>query len=216
VNRLAFCVTALAPVVATADSEQGGGFFVALEGSTVLTGRDSAPVRDLTLVTARVGLSWGAARVRYYVSLDLGVGATVSDAGALFDAQLLPIGIGFQLGTHEHSVFVAFATGVGASGAPPALVTDGGFPFQLVAIVRPSDELNLIARARAIKLEGKTSRAGGAPTTSFGDEIDATLALQLPWGRDLAGYYFGVAYRELDRARFGGLVFGWGGGEEFF
>ena len=88
-------------------------------------------------------------------------------------------------------------------------------PVQLTTMLRLTKGFNLLSRTRASRLINRTSRDDGSPTLSFADELDALLALQRSdeWNY-LEGSYGGTAYRGLGGARFLGVVFGKGGGEE--
>lgn len=199
------------------DYKDGGGFFGSLELSSVgrFAKTEASSVAEVTMVSAHLTMSYGAPRVRYFAALDLAVGAAFAEEGLAYDVQLLPIGIGFELSRPEHTVFFGFATGIGASGAPGALPSAGTLPFQMTTMLRLTKGLNLLSRTRVSKLINETSRDNGSKTLSFADELDSLIALQRSDEMNyLEGRYIGIAYRELEGARFIGIVFGTGGGEE--
>jgi hypothetical protein len=199
---------------------EGGGILGSIELSSVIkvsSGAESPDVSNVNLVSAHLSLSHGFPHVRYFASLDLAIGATLADDGFAVDLQLLPIGGALQLRRPENTAFIGVATGIGVSAAPPALRTVGMIPLQLQSVVAVSEKLNVIARARVAWFLNKTSRDDGAPSVSFVDELDAVVALQFSrFHNYLEGRYVGAAYRELDGARFIGIVVGSGGGEEVF
>lgn len=199
--------------------KSGGGFFLGVELSSV--GRaattQASSVAEVTMVSAHISLSSGYPHLRYFATLDLGAGVAFATEGLAYDVQLLPLGVGFELSRPEHTAFIGVATGIGASGAPGALPSAGMIPVQVSTMFRLSKCLNLMSRTRASWLINRTSRDNGSPTASFADELDGLLALQRSdeWNY-LEGSYVGIAYRELEGARFVGIVFGKGGGEEVF
>lgn len=197
--------------------QTGGGFFMSVELSSAARAAttQASSVADVTMVSAHVSLSYGYPRLRYFAALDLGVGATFATEGLAYDVQLLPLGVGIELSRPEHTAFIGVATGIGASGAPGALPSVGMLPVQVTTMLRLSKGFNLLSRTRASWLINRTSRDDGSPTLSFADELDALLAVQRSdeWNY-LEGSYVGNAYRELEGARFLGVVFGKGGGEE--
>jgi len=130
---------------------------------------------------------------------------------------VLPVGLGLQLGDPQHTAFIGVAAGIGASGAPNALSSAGTFPIQVASVFRLSEKLNLMSRVRAVWLINDTPRDDGARSASFCDELDGMLAIQRSRHMNyLDGYYVGLAYRELNGARFVGAVIGIGVGEEIF
>ena len=197
----------------------GGGFFVGLELSSVARAAttQASSVAEVTMVSAHVSLSSGYPHLRYFATLDLGAGVAFATEGLAYDVQLLPLGVGIELSRPEHTAFIGVATGIGASGAPGALPSAGMIPVQVTTMVRLSKGFNMLSRTRASWLIKRTSRDDGSPTVPFADELDALLALQRSgeWNY-LEGSYVGIAYRELEGARFLGVVFGKGGGEEVF
>ncbi len=217
--RLAALLLAGVSSVAEAQPEpehtRGAGLRVDLEVSSVIRVTSSTqPVTSVNEARGHVSASWGFPHLRYYAALDLAVGVTVEDLGLAFDAQLLPIGLGVQLRRPERTAFVGVASGIGVRGAPSALPTAAVVPLQLVSVVRLSDKLNLIVRGRVGWFLNRTARDDGAPSATFVDEVDGMAAVQLSRFHYLEGYYLGPAYRELQGARFLGIVFGSGGGEE--
>lgn len=197
----------------------GGGFFMSVELSSVarVATAQASSVAEVTMASAHVSLSYGYPRLRYFAALDLGVGVAFATEGFAYDVQLLPVGLGIELSRPEHTAFIGVATGIGASGAPDALPSARAIPVQVTTKLRLSQGFNLLSRTRASWLINRTSRDDGSPTLSFADELDALLALQRSdeWNY-LDGSYVGIAYRELEGARFLGVVFGKGGGEEVF
>lgn len=197
----------------------GAGFFMSVELSSLAraASTQASSVAEVTMVAAHVSMSFGSPHVRYFAALDLGVGAAFATEGLAYDVQLLPLGVGFELSRPEHTAFIGVATGIGASGAPGALPSAGMIPVQVSTMLRLSKGFNLLSRTRVSWLLNRTSRDNGSPTVPFADELDALLALQRSgeWNY-LEGSYVGIAYRELEGARFIGVVFGKGGGEEVF
>jgi hypothetical protein len=195
----------------------GGGFFMSVELSSVARAATTpaSSVAEVTMISAHVSLSYGYPHLRYFAALDLGAGVAFATEGFVYDVQLLPVGLGIELSRPEHTAFIGVATGIGASGAPGALPSAGMIPVQLTTMLRLTKGFNLLSRTRASRLINRTSRDDGSPTLSFADELDALLALQRSdeWNY-LEGSYVGIAYRELEGARFLGVVFGKGGGEE--
>jgi hypothetical protein len=193
---------------------EGGGFFVGFELSSVIevTSGAESRVTNVSLASAHFTLSHGFQHVRYFGALDVALGATLADDGFAADLAFLPIGVGLQLRRPERTAFVGVATGIGVSGAYGALPTVAVVPLQLVSLVRVSEKLNVMARARTSWFLNQTSRA---EASSLWDELDGMVAVQFSRSHNyLEGNYVGAAYRELDGARFVGLVFGTGGGEE--
>ncbi len=199
--------------------EGGAGFFMSVELSSLAraASTQASSVAEVTMVSAHVSMSFGYPHVRYFAALDLAAGAAFASEGLAYDVQLLPVGVGFELSRPEHTAFIGVATGIGASGAPGALPSAGMIPVQVTTMLRLTKGLNLMSRTRVSWLINRTSRDNGSPTASFADELDALLALQRSgeWNY-LEGSYVGIAYRELEGARFVGVVFGKGGGEEVF
>jgi hypothetical protein len=217
---------ALAPAVATADPDPGytrevaGNTLASLELSAVhdVSSGIEPPIHSLSLASGHISTSYGGShhpRLRYYMSLDVALGVATHGLGFAYDAQWLPLGFATDLGTLVRPAFVAVAIGAGASGAPAALPTAGAFPIQLHSVVRVSETVSVMARARAVKLLSGTIRSHGAPSASFADELDGILAVQLGHADNyLDANYVGLAYRELGGARFVGIVVGKAVGEE--
>ena len=195
----------------------GDGFQVSGELSTVFAARHGASVSNVTLASVHVDLSTGFPHLRYFGALDLAAGLAVGDAdvGLAYDVQLLPIGVGLQIRRPENTAFLGIATGIGASGAQSALPSAAMIPIQLTGVFRLTERVNLQSRIRASWLLNKTSRSNGGSSVPGVDELDAILALQHSnYENYIEGYFYGVAYRELEGGRFVGLVLGWAGGEE--
>jgi hypothetical protein len=200
------------------DMKSGTGFQIGLDGTTVFDAHHGSPaptIGNVSMVMAHVQASSGGPSIRYFFGFDFGIGATAADAGFGYDAQLLPFGLGLQLGTPKRTAFVGVAAGIGASGALSSLPSAAFLPVQLAGVFRLTTGSNLQLRVRDATMLNRTSRDRGAPSAPFGDELDGMIALQLS-GREnyIEGYYYGVAYRELEGGRFVGVVFGWCGGEE--
>ncbi len=195
----------------------GAGFQVSGELSTVFAVQHKATVANVTVASVHADLSTGFPHVRYFAALDLAVGLALGadDVGLAYDAQLLPIGVGLQIRRPENTAFFGIATGIGVSGAPTALPSAAVIPVQLTGVVRLTKSINLQSRIRASWLLNRTSRSDAGSSVPGVDELDAILAVQRSDPANyIEGYYYGVAYRELEGARFVGLVFGWAGGEE--
>jgi hypothetical protein len=172
------------------------------------TDRDLAATDGLALAGVHLrGAVSPSKTVQYRVGIDLRAGSTVLPAGFAYDVDLLPIGVGVRLGRWSR---FGVSTGGGVRGAigsmddGPSLVVDTGLELGL------GNHVRVIARGRAAWLAGRS----GAPSADFVDELDATFAIRIgrrkvqydfPAGN---GYFFGVAYREADGARFVGGVIG--------
>lgn len=165
---------------------------------------------DLVLAGARVGGFVGKRRVAYAASFDFAFGATIGESGFLWEVGLLPLG--FALRPSERSV-IAFATGIAGTGAVGTLDDAVALPLELTAEATLGP-LRVLARGRASFLAASDARQDGSPTVSWADEIDATFAIRVGPRYDkfqLAsgnGYFLGATYREMEGAKFIGVVIG--------
>jgi hypothetical protein len=198
---------------------KGMGIRLDFDLSSVIevTSRAREPeVTNITLASGHLSLSMGRPHIRYFGSFDLALGATVENGGFGGDVAFLPIGVGFQLRRPENTAFLGIAAGVGVNGAPSALPLVGTAPVQLISTLRLGENLNLLVRGRLTWFI-TSARDDGPPSSATWDELEGTVALQLSKSHNyLEGHYFGVAYRELQGARFVGIVIGSGAGEEIF
>lgn len=164
---------------------------------------------DLVLAGARVGGFVGN-RIAYAASFDFAFGSTIGKSGFMYELGLLPLGIALR--PSERSV-VAFATGIAGSGAIGTLDDAVAMPLEVTAEATLGP-LRLLARGRASFLAASDARQNGSPTVGWADEIDATVGIRLGRRYDkfrLAsgnGYFLGVSYREMEGAKFAGIVIG--------
>jgi hypothetical protein len=165
---------------------------------------------DLVLAGARVGGFIGGKRVAYAASFDFAFGSTIGKSGFMYELGLLPIGIAFR--PSERSV-IAFATGIAGSGAIGTLDDAVILPLELTAEATLGP-LRFLARGRASFLGASDARQNGSPTVTWADELDAMLAIRVGSNYDkfrLAsgnGYFLGATYREMEGAKFIGVVIG--------
>ncbi len=165
---------------------------------------------DMVLAGARVGGFIGSKHVAYAASLDFAFGSTIGASGFMYELGLLPLGMAIR--PTERSV-IAFATGIAASGAIGTLDDAVVLPLELTAEASLGP-VRLLARARASYLAASDARQDGSPTMTWADEFDAMFAIRVGRRYDkfrLAsgnGYFLGAAYREMEGAKFVGIVFG--------
>jgi hypothetical protein len=166
--------------------------------------------KDMVLAGARVGGFIGGDRISYAASFDFAFGSTIAKSGFMYELGLLPLG--FALRPSERSV-IAFATGIAGSGAVNTLDDAVALPLELTAEATLGP-LRLLARGRASFLAASDARQNGSPTFGWADEIDATFAIRvgprynkfrLASGN---GYFLGATYREMEGAKFIGVVLG--------
>ena len=181
----------------------GGVAWLHLE-ATVLERIDAAPpgFSELALAGARLhGLATPNSWIAYHVGIDIAAGSTLRGAGFAYDVALFPVGAAVRFG---ETSFVALGAGVGAIGAVGTLDDAATFPLELT--VEAGGSVRVLARARASLLAGAARRD---------HELEGSLALRIghryhdfdfPSGN---GYVIGVAYRDLEGARFVGATIGY-------
>lgn len=166
--------------------------------------------KDLVLAGARVGGFVGGKYISYAASFDFAFGSTIGKSGFMYELGLLPIG--FALRPSERS-FLALATGIAGVGAVGTLDDAVALPLELTAETTLGP-LRILGRARASWLAASDARQDGAPNFTWTDELDATVGIRLGHRFDewhLAsgnGYFLGATYREMEGARFFGVVIG--------
>lgn len=190
-------------------SSFGSWMHYELSGAHAIDEGMAAPT-DLVLAGARVGGFVGARHVAYAASFDFAFGATIGARGFMYEVGLLPLGIALR--PSERSV-IAFATGIAGSGAIGTLDDAVALPLELTAETTLGP-LRVLARGRASFLAASAARQDGARSVGWADEIDATFAIRIGHRFEkfrLAsgnGYFLGATYREMQGARFFGLVIG--------
>jgi hypothetical protein len=166
---------------------------------------------ELVLAGTRVHGLLGTERYGYHVGADLALGSTLGAGGFAYDLALFPVGGGLRLGATS-AILLGF--GIGAMGAVRTIDDAITFPIELVGEF-DAGRARLLARARITYVGATEARQRGAQTLSFADEAEAMLGLRIghhyesygyPTGN---GYFAGVAYRELQGARFVGLTIGY-------
>lgn len=166
--------------------------------------------KDLVLAGARVGGFVGGKRVGYAASFDFALGSTIGASGFMYELGLLPLGVALR--PSERSV-IALATGIAGSGAVGTLDDAVALPLELTAEATIGP-LRLLARGRASFLAASDARQDGSPTLAWADELDATFAIRLGTRYDRFriasgnGYFVGATYREMEGAKFFGVVIG--------
>ena len=165
---------------------------------------DAAPpgFSELALAGARLhGLATPNSWIAYHVGFDVAGGSTVRGAGFAYDVTLFPGGAAVRFG---ETSFIALGAGVGAMGAVGTLDDAATFPLELT--VEAGGSVRVLARARASLIAGAARRE---------HELEGSLALRIghryddygfPSGN---GYVIGVAYRDLEGARFVGAMIGY-------
>jgi hypothetical protein len=165
---------------------------------------------ELVLAGARVGGFIGKRRIAYAASFDFAFGSTIGKSGFMWEVGLLPLG--FALRPSERSV-IAFATGIAGTGAVGTLDDAVALPLELTAEAT-AGPLRFLARGRVSFLGASDARQNGSPTVTWADELDAMVGIRLGpryHKFHLAsgnGYFLGVSYREMEGAKFFGLVIG--------
>ncbi|MGE0399278.1 MAG: hypothetical protein AB7T06_21380 [Kofleriaceae bacterium] len=165
---------------------------------------------ELVLAGARVGGFIGKKRVAYAASFDFAFGSTIGKSGFMYELGLLPIGMALR--PSERSV-IAFATGIAGTGAVGTLDDAVALPLELTAETTLGP-LRLLARARASFLAASDARQDGSPTFGWADEVDATFGIRIgprynAWHLASGnGYFLGATYREMEGAKFFGVVIG--------
>lgn len=128
----------------------------------------------------------------------------------MYELGFLPIGMALR--PTERS-FIAFATGIAGTGAIGTLDDAVALPLEVTAETTIGP-LRFLARGRASFLAASDARQNGSPTFGWTDEVDATFAIRLGHrfnDYDLAsgnGYFLGATYREMEGAKFFGVVIG--------
>jgi len=165
---------------------------------------------DMVLAGARVGGFIGKRRVGYAASFDFAFGSTIGKSGFMYELGLLPLGIGLR---PTERTMITLATGIAGSGALGTLDDAVALPLELTAEATLGP-IRLLARGRASFLAASDARQDGSPTMTWADEIDATFGIRVGHRFDkfeLAsgnGYFLGVSYREMEGAKFIGVVIG--------
>lgn len=157
---------------------------------------------ELVLGGARLhGIATPNRWISYHVGFDVAGGSTLRRAGFAYDVALFPIGAAVRIG---ETSFVALGAGAGAMGAVGTLDDAATFPLELT--VEAGGSVRVLARARASLTAGAARRDA---------ELEGSLALRFghryhsfgfPSGN---GYLIGVAYREVEGARFIGATIGY-------
>jgi hypothetical protein len=166
--------------------------------------------KDFILGGARVGGFVGGRRLMYAGSFDFAFGSTIGKSGFMYELGLLPLGIAVR--PTERSLIV-LASGIAGTGAIGTLDDAVALPLELTAETTLGP-LRLLGRARASWLAASDARQDGAPSFAWTDEFDATLAIRVGHRfneYELAsgnGYFVGATYREMEGARFVGIVIG--------
>jgi hypothetical protein len=151
------------------------------------------------------GKRWG-----YHLGLDLAAGQTARPYSFLaYDVSLFPIGLALRF---AETSFITLGAGVGAMGAVGTLDDATTFPLELRFELGRATRV--LGRVRASYVNNARDRMDGGVSTSFGDELEASLGLRLgraydDWGFPTGdGYFVAANYRESQGARYLGVTLG--------
>ncbi len=215
--RIALTIIALAAGAADARpfSGIGGGAQLHYELSTLHDiAHDAAASRptpqDFVMAGARLHGFVGGKRFGYHVGLDLAAGQTARPHSFLaYDVAFFPIGLAVRF---AETSFITLGAGIGAMGAVGTLNDATTIPLELRFEVGRG--IRVLGRARVSYVNNARDRMDGGVSTSFGDELEASLGLRLgrgynEWGFPTGdGYFVAANYRESLGARYVGLTLG--------
>lgn len=166
--------------------------------------------QDFVMAGARLHGFVGGKRFGYHVGLDLAAGQTARPHSFLaYDVTLFPIGLALRFG---ETSFITLGAGIGAMGAVGTLNDATTFPLELRFELGRATRI--LGRARASYVNRASDRMDGGVSTSFGDELEASLGLRLgraydEWGFPTGdGYFVAANYRESLGARYVGITLG--------
>ncbi|HEX3763035.1 MAG TPA: hypothetical protein VHW23_30270 [Kofleriaceae bacterium] len=166
---------------------------------------------ELVLAGVRLHALIGEHRWGYHAGIDLAAGSTLRAGGFAYDVALLPVGGGLRLGATSA---IMAGVGVGAMGAVGTLDDALTLPVELVGEFG-GGRARVLVRGRISYVEAAGERKRRTTRLPFGDEAEAMIGVrighhqdrwQIPTGN---GYFGGLAYRELEGARFVGLTIGY-------
>jgi len=215
--RAAFLIVLFTARAASAnplDTFKGGSWLhyelTGLHGIEDATGSSGA--QDLVLAGFRLhGFAGLSETIGLHIGIDAAAGGSFDAGGFAYDVAFFPAGVAVRLGDTN---VIALGVGIGASGATSALDDAMTMPLEL-NVELGGGPVRLLGRGRVSYVGYSDSRQGGAPSLSFGDELDATVGVRIGRHYDEFnlssgnGYFLGAAYREMAGTRFVGLVIGY-------